>query len=692
MCSSNRKIFLKAVVILTSILAFSHASAQNYEIEKYLNYYDLELERLISHSEYARDYEKFRSMLEIRYNVLKAVWESDRDRLKEIARETGDKEEAVDDLDRKYDEWEKRSEKRISRSKAEYIAGQSAPDTGEMEVTRLELIFLFSEKYEEFVTELTGESHELTDGELFQDFKSGLISGYREKAQKLDNLSDLQYEALKLELKGSYQGEGIEAEHFDEALEREKRGMLYERKLFLTQLLNTYVNRGYRDLVTDRSSLRMEMEKDRAARAAEELQDRVNQELDKSISEKLNSLLREEVLTAEDAFAISGKAKDVYDEGLNIWERAAADLVRRENAWYSNYNEIYNEGVTAWADALSVLKQKREEWDEEFSGRIESGLANWEEVFSEAGEAKETLVSNYVRYKEDRERDLNSYIGRLEDTLMYGSGSISQIDRYTDEFNMMIQDSLRYFTDKELAPNQLDGLVELFSSYKGKEASFWQPDMDMSNLFDFRTKDLRVWIFFRKRKINSRRDKIVDGPRYDLISKEDLTNGFQLKVRLGATIRRYGEWHLDILDGFWTINSNDIRENKYYYVTCTYDKNGRWSRKVTLENSEAGSFSKIVSELPVARIADALGRYSNIIGSLNRDKKEIIDSVRDVQGSIVRMLDENLNVLDGPVFQNEEEFEEYFFGPENEFLWGDFDRALYKAYYEKEFWGPTSSI
>ncbi len=154
------------------------------------------------------------------------------------------------------------------------------------------------------------------------------------------------------------------------------------------------------------------MEKERASQATEELQDRVNQELGKSIDERLNSLLREEVLTSEDAFAVSARAQNVYDEGLKIWVRAAADLVRMENAWYSNYNEIYNEGVGAWAEALGVLKQKREEWDEEFSGRIELGLANWEEVFSEAGEARETLVSNYVRYKEDRERDLNAYIGR----------------------------------------------------------------------------------------------------------------------------------------------------------------------------------------------------------------------------------------------------------------------------------------
>jgi hypothetical protein len=134
MYSSNRNRFLKIIIILTITLAFSHAFAQNYEIEKYFNYYDQELERIISHSEYARDYEKFRGMLETRYNVLKAVWENDRDRLKEIALETGEGEEAVNNLERQYDEWVKEAEKRISRSKAGYIAEHNSVDTGEMEV------------------------------------------------------------------------------------------------------------------------------------------------------------------------------------------------------------------------------------------------------------------------------------------------------------------------------------------------------------------------------------------------------------------------------------------------------------------------------------------------------------------------------------------------------------------------------
>ena len=109
------RIGIRAAFFLSAFFLISSLHAQNYQIEKYFDYYGHELDRLITYSEQAESYEEYTGRLEIKFNVLKALWEKDRDRLKSKMNES------EQSIEPSYEEWEREADARISRSKAVYI-------------------------------------------------------------------------------------------------------------------------------------------------------------------------------------------------------------------------------------------------------------------------------------------------------------------------------------------------------------------------------------------------------------------------------------------------------------------------------------------------------------------------------------------------------------------------------------------
>ncbi len=665
------RIGVRAAFFLSAFFLINFLHAQNYEIEKYFDYYGHELDRLITYSEQAESYEEYTGRLEIKFNVLKALWEKDRDRLKSKANES------EQSIEPSYEEWEREADARISRSKAAYIIKNAFLEEGGAEELKRNL----SKKLQEITISIA--ALDSTKGEQFEEYKRRVISAYKGEVSLIEGRIDRKYDIMKQEFTDNYGSEGIQEAHLHTALEEEKHRVLYEKKVFLAALVSSSVNRIKYDLFADQRSLRLMMEKERAKKAADEIQLKVKEELERSVEERLDALLRDDVLSREDVMLLSKRVNKFYDQGLEIWAQAAADLVRKENEWYQNYNDVYNEGTSAWATALNMLKNKKEEWADEFLDVLEEGLQKWDAIFEGMYTAKDELLSSLMQFRASREKDFDVYINHLAETLGYGSQSIGQIDEYTEEFHLMMKETLSPFTQEELSTEQVRGLMDLFDQYDGE---FWHQDRTFKNLFNFET--TKIWV-----SNTSKTDKIIGKPRYFFLSSEDLKNGFRLKVEIEALVRRYDKkFVFKGLKGM-IFTHKDINEKGYYWITCTYDKNGSWKRAVShINHTPTVDTHRDTEQLNVTIIADELARYADIIDSLHEEKRVITGSIHDVQESVLNMLDNSKTILENPLFADEEELHSHYFGEEKEFLWNDFDRELYRAYYEKEFWASQYRI
>ena len=94
----------KGLALLAVLSIFiSPLYGQSYEVERYIEYYEGELERGIGHAEGAKSYEEYRRRLEVRLNMLRAIWEKDKDRIKAEIQRSG---ESGDEVDLRYEEWD----------------------------------------------------------------------------------------------------------------------------------------------------------------------------------------------------------------------------------------------------------------------------------------------------------------------------------------------------------------------------------------------------------------------------------------------------------------------------------------------------------------------------------------------------------------------------------------------------------
>jgi len=664
--------FLLAVYIFIPLQLL----AQNYNLENYFLFYQSELDKIVSYSQKSNNYDLFKEELEYKLNMLKAIWEKDRDYIKS---KSGADKKSARKVNSSYSEWEKEAERKISEAKASYITEHTKFQLTELKNLREEFYQFFTSKYYELLQKVTDKNDK---DKSFNDFKNIMIGFYKQEVSKIGKEVEVGFENLKNEISTDYP-EDSAGTILKEQLETKKNIALYERKVFLTELLNSYIGETYYQLFTDSNSLRAKLEENRARKEAEDLVKEVKLGLDEKVKKRLSALLNKDMLEEKDIIQLSLEVKDLYKNGIDIWARAGAELIKRKQEWYREYDDIYNDGLEAWFGAIDILNEKKDAWVMDFSMKVEKGLEKWNEALSRMDDFKNELLLSFNQYRMDMEKTYESYINHLESTISYGSDSVGQIDGYIEEFNWMIKNILSPMTNKNLIRPQIDSLMCLFDQY---EDSFWYPDKSMKDLFNFKTTKIKV-------SNTSKTDYIKEGPYYYLASSKELDNGFMLKVKVDAVVRRYDKtFILKKLKGF-IFTHEDNNESRYYNIICTLDENLKWQKTISYTAfEESGDKVVDINKLNILSISDQIRRYLSIIDSLKYEKSKLLKSINDVQTSFIQKFFEEQYILNAPALIDENTFNEYYFGSNKEIFLNDFDRLLYQAYYEKEFWSNQFNI
>jgi len=687
-----KSIVSKIAILFTLFFVVTSLHAKNYDLDEYINFYEYELERIITRSEEKGSYDDYKNRLEVKLNILKALWEKDKDRLKARMVEKKEGNDNLIELELIYAQWEKKANDRFLKAKASYITGKLEANEEDMGKIKSNLMKLLSDSYYKLLEKINAKNSSDSDkGGLFQGFRDDVIIEYGKQVSNLEKQVDKEYDKFKSDLKDTYALEGIEGGYLDAAIEEKKKNVLYDKKIFLTTLVNSYTNRASYEIFSDKSSLRLRLEEERARREACEIESNLNDELEKDVKERLDKLLSQKVMTEKDVASLEQGVNNLYDKGLEIWAKEGADLVKRENEWYKNYNDVYNDGVSAWVDALTVLKQKKDEWVEEFSNRIEDGLNNWDVVFEEIDGAKRKLLLSLNQYKVDRGKDFDAYIGHLTKTLDNGSSSICGIDKYIEEFNLMIRDTLSPFTKKELNRNEIKDYIQLFECYIGNSNRLFEHNTHLTEKLYYVTPLTDIFDCIKHiipYSGASKTDKIIGQPFYRFLS-ESLNNGFRLNIEISCEVRRYWYKFDGVFKG-WCFHNRDSNEKRYYTIDYTCN-NDIWSKISHVPKEETNIYGyKEPPNLDI--IANDLNRYLDIIDSLNNEKQKVLNSITNVQASVIEKLTDNKNLLDDPLLTDEEAFNNRFFNGTTEFLMNNFDKELYRAYYERKFWSNQFDI
>ena len=657
-------------------------------LDLYLSSYERELDRAIRLSEISGSYDEFTRGLELRMNVLTASWERDRDRLNEEALQN--KEENAESISRAYDAWEDTAAWAAARAKAEYLVRYGAADEGAFKEGRERLMAALSERYRELVAALGGGANR---GEVFDRFRRAAAEEYGTGARTIEEAAGLESEARFMRLDGEH-GRDVPAGEIRSAVERERDRLVYERKIFFASLLNASVNRAAAELFRDRDSLRQREERERAARIAREIEGQVQRELAESVHERLDALLAAELIGEGEPRELSGSLKGLYDEGLEKWARAAADLVKREREWYKNYDAVYGEGVAAWANALETIRARKEEWAREFGERVGEGLSQWERAAGEMENARESLLSSLKEYSVERERDFETYIRHVGETMTYGSGGVQQIDAFEEEFKAMLKSALgAVVADRvELDDQQVSSLIgavrslifpEGVRSPLPQEGLFWAPDKNLAQLFDVRLRQASA----EHHGPFSAQEYVKDAPVYYLLKRERIDGGFQIKMRVEATVVRYEEVRSGALYGgdiLW-FEPRESVQSRCYAIRFVFDRSS-WSREFVYGLKQGAEDAAIpVNAIDLNRMVNDAERYRDILGNLDRERARILSGIASVQDAVAAKL-AGESLLADPVLTSDELFRRYYFDDSNELFLTDFEKELYRAHAEKGFW------
>ncbi len=694
-------LFLKknsgAVVILSLLLFFSafFVNAQEYDTERYFDFYSHELDGDIVTLSTAENYREYTLGLEQRMFVLRASWEKDRERLKSLMREGGDR-AAVVDVDESFDRWENEVEKRVSRAKAGYLARHVELEDGGIEQLRAQLIESFSSKFEELFSEETNRN----ETGLYREFRDEIVGQSRHNQQYFEDAVSDEYEEFERIMMSEHLTDGIDPEDIHNALEREKENSIYEQKAFLARLVATYTNRAYRIIFSDSGSLRYDMETEHARRVVQEITDDVEQKLDKNVESKLEQLLKEDVLSEADVQILSDRLQVCYEEGLGLWARAAAQLVRRENEWYENYRMVYDEGIKAWAYALNTLQKKREQWGAAFHEAIEEARIRWDETLVADNDARRALTTSLVLYKEDTERGFDAYINNISTVLESGADTIGQIDGYLGEFQFMLEDSMSVIVpdDSNLSNEEyaslasfVENIVSRGFGFGGKndepidnrDMRFWQPDKNLSDIFELESHFLKVEHGYSVTKTDS-----ILGYSYAFVSKKKNNDGFTLRVKITADVRR---WELSIRaikgesDQIIARFEDEIGKTQYFDIHIFETADGWRKDIVSYVDESPEDFSVPVRDIELDRMADDVKRYAGIIDDLQNKKVEMLGRILAVQDAVIAQFDKK-PLLENEILTDDEAFNDYFFSDEPGVILSDLEKELYTAYCDRAFW------
>jgi len=80
----GNRVIIKFFSFLLAIYIFIPLQllAQNYNLENYFLFYQSELDKIVSYSQKSNNYDLFKEEFEYKLNMLKAIWEKDRDYIK----------------------------------------------------------------------------------------------------------------------------------------------------------------------------------------------------------------------------------------------------------------------------------------------------------------------------------------------------------------------------------------------------------------------------------------------------------------------------------------------------------------------------------------------------------------------------------------------------------------------------------
>lgn len=319
------------IIMFFSIIFFS--SIDNEKLNRIFDLYNQDLEQVIMQSKIQNTYESFVNNIEMRLNILTSEWEKDR-----MLILTGQVFEGMDEEDKEivneaYENWGKEAEQKVVKAKAEYLSKDI--DINELnkgiEATKEQLISQFDNYYAEIKERIRiTESVKLDRSGLMTIYQENGYSEFEKKLNEWMGVISNFFDEKKKEKEQIAQMYGIDIAILGNSFDKEKERIIVEKKRMLSAIYNTYMYRISQMILADQDSLRINQEKERAKAVAKEIEQKVNEELSTSINEKLDNLLSSEVLSEEDLSNLSAELAFVYKQGLEIWAKAAVELVENE--------------------------------------------------------------------------------------------------------------------------------------------------------------------------------------------------------------------------------------------------------------------------------------------------------------------------------------------------------------------------
>ncbi|MEJ5273962.1 MAG: hypothetical protein WH035_07510, partial [Spirochaetota bacterium] len=340
------------------------------------------------------------------------------------------------------------------------------------------------------------------------------------------------------------------------SFEKEKERIIVERKRMLSAIYNTYIYRISQMILADQNSLRISEERQRAKAIAQDIQKRVNEELSRSINEKLDELLSKDILNDEDLATLSAQIQTVYKQGIEIWAKAAVDLVENEHKWYENYDKIYNSGIDEWTKAINELVDLKNKWIKEFSEKINEAMNKWDETELNNQTAKENFLKSIENFQNEQSDEFDKYIQGITKVLNSGKDTISSINSYIQGYISMLAESLGVFAPSNIDISQIYGDIKFFTKYL----------QDNKN-------DQQSWIIPEQR------------PSYNDI--KDYINNYCLGYKENLKSFKYNPIGSTIIDN--STGKIKIEYNIEYVVSKKYkEPEGGWSES---EETRRGSYS-----------------------------------------------------------------------------------------------------
>ena len=546
--------------------------------------------------------------------------------------------------------WIGGANKLISKFKTKWIAKREVEKVVENRQTPVNIGTKLSGLYDDLLLKFSGM--DLSGVEFFNSYRENAGKLAKNELGEYNQWLNTELEAVQDSMADKYSNISIDS--INEQMKIEKSSAIYKQKRYISLILNRSLGEKFSEVAMDNRSLRQQMEKAHAEKVSREIENSINKELSENIRSKLDNILSGAEKEINSESELTSVLKDFYKKGLEIWAVGAGKLVAKENEWFRNYNDIYNEGTDAWTAALTVLQDKKNQWMREYSDIVEQGLNDWESNLNEMYLSKDELINNLDEYIRSKETAFDSYLNNLSVVMETGKDKVAELDGYKEEIELMIQHVLDPIEGRKLSFEEVRLYNRLINKYKNDEDEFYKYNRDLDTIFDLKTTHIKI-------SKASRRDKLVGNPNYSFMGSVPINNGFSIYVCVENYVKRYKKaFTLKGLRGFYFKVSKEGLEKRYYRIDYHYNNKGEWYKTYSPISENSDRSIKVRPNLK--EINSSLGRYVNLIETLNREKTSLLTSIIDTQNSVVEQISSNNDILENQLFTDRAGFEKYFFG------------------------------